>query len=79
MTVNHANPRRDARRPTMNVAARAMSPPHVSAMISRVRACVPVSMPLLTKIIKGNLSPLRLGSSFVSVSLGAASERGQGY
>ena len=39
----------------MNVAAFAIFAPHVSAIISSVRAFVPTSIPLLTKIKRGRL------------------------
>jgi hypothetical protein len=54
---------------TMNVEARAMSLPQVSAIISKVRALVEVSMPLFTNIIKGTLVGSSKGCSFVRVSL----------
>lgn len=41
---------------TMNVAALAMSEPHVSTIISSVRAFDPTSIPLLTNIKSGRLS-----------------------
>jgi hypothetical protein len=53
----------------MNVAARAIAGPHVSAMISSVKAWVPISMPLLTNIKSGNLASSRLGRNLASVSL----------
>ena len=37
----------------MKVAALATSGPQVSATISKVKACVPISIPLLTKIKRG--------------------------
>ncbi len=40
---------------TMKVAILATSGPQVSAIISNVRACVPISIPLLTKMKRGNL------------------------
>lgn len=55
----------------MNVAARAISLPHVSAMTSRVSACVDVSIPLFTKINRGRFSPTKLGRSLIKVSLAA--------
>lgn len=54
---------------TMNVATLAISGPHVSAMISRVRAWVLISIPLLTKISRGTFPPSRVGFRAVSVSL----------
>lgn len=52
-----------AERHTRKVDAFAISFPHDSAMISRVRACVPVSIPLFTKIRRGILSCGILGCS----------------
>lgn len=54
---------------TMNVAALAICGPHVSAMISRVNAWVPISMPLLTNIKRGSFDSSRLGRNLVRVSL----------
>jgi len=54
---------------TMNVADFATSEPHVSAMISKVNAFVPTSIPLLTKISSGRLPVSRDGRKVVSVAL----------
>ncbi len=53
----------------MNVETFATSGPHVSAIMSSVRACVPISIPLLTKIINGSFSRFKVGFKDVSVSL----------
>lgn len=55
--------------PTMNVAAFATSAPHVSAMISKVNAFVPTSIPLFTKIRRGRLSRLKDGCNALSIPL----------
>lgn len=54
---------------TINVAAFAISAPHVSAIISRVKAFVPTSIPLLTKIKRGKLLMSSEGRKTRSVSL----------
>jgi hypothetical protein len=54
----------------MNVATRAMSGPQASTMISKVRARVEISMPLLTKMSKGRLAGSSIARSLVNVSLG---------
>lgn len=59
----------DCDRLTMNVAHRAISFPQVSTMISSVRACVDVSIPLLTKINNGKFFSSRRGLNCVSVDL----------
>ena len=56
-------------KPTMNVATLAISAPHVSAMISSVRARVLISIPLLTNIRRGRALSSSLGRSDVNVSL----------
>ncbi|SRR6266550_5171473 len=53
----------------MKAAAFAMSGPHVSAIISSVRACVPISIPLLTKIKSGILLGLSRGRRIVKFFL----------
>ena len=53
----------------MNVATFATSGPHVSAMISSVRARVLISMPLLTKMSNGISPPSNVGRRAASVSL----------
>jgi len=54
---------------TMNVAAFAISDPHVSAIISSVNAFVPTSIPLLTKISIGRLSRSSDGRSVLRIPL----------
>lgn len=53
----------------MNVAALAILGPHVSTMISRVRALDPISIPLLTNMINGRSSSFRVGFSSVKMDL----------
>jgi len=53
----------------MNVAALATSEPHVSTMISSVRALDPTSIPLFTKIKRGRLSGSITGCNFLSTPL----------
>lgn len=53
----------------MNVAALATSEPHVSAMISSVRALDPTSIPLFTKIKRGRFSGSITGCNFLSIPL----------
>lgn len=53
----------------MKVATLATSGPHVSAMMSSVRACVPISIPLLTKMNRGSLFASNVGLRASRVSL----------
>jgi hypothetical protein len=53
----------------MKVAAFAMSVPHVSATISSVSDCVPISIPLLTKINNGISLASRRGWRVVRIRL----------
>lgn len=53
----------------MKAAAFAMSGPHVSAIISSVRARVPISIPLLTKIKSGILLGLSKGRRIAKIFL----------
>ena len=58
----------------MNVAAFAMSGPQVSAIISNVNACVPISIPLFTKIMRGKLSSSSWGCKIERFALYAVND-----
>lgn len=63
---------------TRKVDTLATSLPHVSAIISKVKACVPTSRPLFTKISNGNASSSNLGCKETKVFLINRQGRGRG-